>query len=105
MLKVLGVDGTADDYVDLQLEMDEDDEYMHDAFNEEYGTFCENKTNEQVLEQFPQFYEDFCSKYCQDEDGRPNFDLKIEAKNEIGETLSNAIWNIIQAFEWVEVYD
>lgn len=116
IIKAFGIEGNVDDYVEIELEPLTDNYCAYDneedrdlstreVFEREFGAFSKNLSNEEVLKRFPEFYENFCKEYCQDDNGRPNFDLKIVGKNAIGKAIENALYTILNAFEHIEVYD
>ena len=77
---------------------------MQELYNKKFNEFCDNKSNEEIMKGFSKFYEDFCSDYCTDDDGRPCFDLLISPKTKIGKQLEESIYAILFAFEHVEIY-
>ena len=104
------------DHLTIELSIDDEhwsDEYddekrdyltMRELYEREFNAFCESRSNEKTLKDFPEFYRNFCKNYCTDGDGKPCFDLSIEAKTDIGKTLESSILKILDAFEHVEVY-
>ena len=112
--KALNPDINVEDHLEIYISLD-DNRYFYDEndndlsgseyYEKEYNRFCENRTNEQILSDFPKWYKQFFIDNCTDYKGRPNLTIEFNAKDKLGETLQNAIEKILYAFNYVEVYD
>lgn len=112
--KALNPDINVEDHLEIYISLD-NDSYFYDEndndlsgseyYEKEYNRFCENRTNEQILSDFPKWYEQFFIDNCTDGNGRPNLTIEFNAKDKLGKTLQKAIEDILYAFDYVEVYD
>lgn len=109
--RVLNPSVNIDDLLDIKLVIDNDyvDESDEDSlqakYNREFGEFCESRTNEQILTDFPKFYKEFFSSDdCYDGDGMPLICLEIKGLNDDGEKLANALYSILNAYEYREIF-
>lgn len=113
--KALNPNINVEDHLEIYIAMDEDyEEYDNEirdyitgqeVYEREYNKFCENRTNEDILRDFPAWYNDFFEDYKIDNNGRPMSTISFNAKDKLGETLQVAIERILNAFEYVEVYN
>lgn len=86
---------------------DEDGEEItfEELYNKKFAEYCErNQDNNDVLLNFPDWYRNFIEENSFNDEGIPNFQLKIEAKTKLGETLMNQIDRILYAFEYKEIF-
>ena len=109
--KVLNPSVNIDDLLDIRLVIDNDyvdenDEYnLQIKYNRKFGEFCESRTNEQILTNFPKFYEEFFSSDdCYSDDGIPLIYLEIKGLNDDGEKLADALYSILYAYEYREIF-
>lgn len=107
--RVLNPSVNIDDLLDIQLiidndYVDEDDEYsLQTKYNRKFEEFCESRTNEQILTDFPKFYKEFFSSDdCYDE-GIPLISLSITGLNDDGQKLAKALNSILNAYEYKEL--
>lgn len=109
--RVLNPSVNIDDLLDIQLVIDngyvdENDEYnLQIKYNREFREFCESRTNEQILTDFPKFYKEFFSSDdCYSDDGIPLIYLEIKGLNDDGEKLAAALYSILNAYEYREIF-
>lgn len=109
--RVLNPSVNIDDLLDIQLVIDNDyvdendEDNLQAKYNREFGEFCESKTNEQILTDFPKFYKAFFSSDdCYSDDGIPLIYLEIKGLNDNGEKLANALYSILNAYEYKEIF-
>lgn len=108
---VLNPSVNIDDLLEIQLVIDNDyvdenDEYnLQTKYNREFEEFCESKTNEQILTDFPKFYKEFFSSDdCYSDEGIPLIQLEIKGLNDDGVKLADALYSILSAYEYKELY-
>ena len=83
---------------------------LEDYYTECYNKWCEDKSNEQILLDFPEWYDCFMrDTLFQDvdgyEEGKPNYELEIRPLTDTGERLKDAIFKILYAYDYKEIYD
>lgn len=109
--KVLNPSVNIDDLLDIKLVIDNDyvdesdEDNLQAKYNREFGEFCESRTNEQILTDFPKFYKEFfSSEDCYSDDGVPLIYLEIKGLNDDGEKLEDALYSILNAYEYREIF-
>ena len=107
---VLNPSVNIDDLLEIQLVIDEDylddsDEYsLKFKYNKKFEEFCESRTNEQILTDFPEFRKNFfTSDDCYNDEGMPLIYLSITGLNDDGQKLANALYSILNAYEYREI--
>lgn len=112
--KALNPNINVEDHLEIYIALD-DNAYLYDDngkelscseyYEKEYNEFCENRTNEQIMIDFPKWYKEFYNSHVTDNRGVPMLTISFNAKDKLGETLQNAIEGILNAFEYREVYN
>ena len=109
--RVLNPSVNIDDLLDVQLVIDEDyiddsdEDNLKSKYSREFEEFCESRTNEQILTDFPEFRKNFfTSEDCYDSDGVPLIFLSITGLNDDGQKLANALYSILNAYEYKEIF-
>lgn len=109
--KVLNPSVDIDDLLEIKLVIDDDyidegdESNLQIIYNKKFEQFCESRTNEQILTDFPKFYKDFfTSDDCYTDDGIPMIYLVINGLNDDGEKLANALYSILYAYEYKEIF-
>ena len=78
---------------------------FQEFYNQEFGKYCEQHSNDNVLLNFPEWYRNFIEEHSFNDEGKPRFELNIEAKSKLGELLKAQIESILYAFQYDEVYE
>ena len=113
IVSVLNPSINIDDHLEFELVLS-DDKNFYDSndeivngkqyFIQEFNHWCENKNNEQILSGYSDWLDNFRDDHKYDESGLPNFILEITPLTEIGKTLADSIWRILDAFNYEEIY-
>ena len=102
LIKAINPDIDIDEHVTIELVPC--NEEFEEFYNKEFNQWCLNKSNEEILVDFPKWLKEFQKENVTDDNGIPLWDIEIKPITDLGEIISKAINNILYAFDHEEIY-